>query len=161
MSCRKDAVAIASELITYLMKQAKQVCDQLRVTVGKIKVEPNVPNVIAGEVVFTIDIRHHEEELLEQFCSTFSRHFKNVSAQYNVDILLNEWLNVKPVKMDQQLLRLSKEIAEEQNLSHEILVSGAGHDSQMFGTYCPTALFLSRVITESATRRRNIPQRLI
>jgi len=141
MSCRKDAVAIASELITYLMKQAKQVCDQLRVTVGKIKVEPNVPNVIAGEVVFTIDIRHHEEEMLEQFCSTFSRHFKNVSAQYNVDILLNEWLNVKPVKMDQQLLRLSKEIAEEQNLSHEILVSGAGHDSQMFGTYCPTALF--------------------
>ncbi|EIJ80433.1 allantoate amidohydrolase [Bacillus methanolicus PB1] len=139
MIYRKDAVSIASELITLITNKAR--ARDLMATVGKVIAKPNVPNVIAGEVMFTLDVRHHNEEFLDDFCSEILQYLKIISKQNEVGISVEEWMRVKPVTMDFYLTKLSAEIAENQNLSYEFLVSGAGHDSQVFGTYCPTALF--------------------
>ncbi|MFD6440858.1 M20 family metallo-hydrolase, partial [Peribacillus sp. NPDC060186] len=68
MHYRKDAVGAASEFISLLTKKAKETDSYLVATVGRMEVKPNVPNVIAGEVVFSLDIRHHQEKILDSFC---------------------------------------------------------------------------------------------
>lgn len=140
MSYRKDAISIASDLICYITKKAKESDPILVATVGKINVKPNVPNVIAGEVMFTLDVRHHQEPLLEQFCSEIFQYFQSVSHQHELQILVSQWMNVQPVRMNEKLTEISNKIAKDQNIAFLNLVSGAGHDAQVFGTFCPTSL---------------------
>lgn len=139
MTDRRDAIVIASQLITSIADKAKS--SGVMATVGKMIVKPNVPNVIAGEVMFTLDVRHHNENLLQHFCLEIAQDLQRVSDQNGVNIIAEEWMKVKPVAMDSYLIKISTEVAKHQNLPYEFLVSGAGHDSQVFGAYCPTALF--------------------
>lgn len=140
MSFRKDAMSAASELISYITKKAKQTDPVLVATVGKISVKPNVPNVIAGEVTFTLDVRHHEETLLDEYCSELLRYFQVIAADHYVEVSISQWMNIQPVGMDETLTEISNKIACSKGVSFRNLVSGAGHDAQVFGTFCPTSL---------------------
>lgn len=52
---------------------------------------------------------------------------------------LAEWM-LKPVTMDREVNRLVRKIAEEKNIPYQDMVSGAGHDVQVFGSFCSTCL---------------------
>ncbi|WP_078550324.1 allantoate deiminase [Litchfieldia alkalitelluris] len=140
MIYRKDAMLAASNLISYITNLAFETDHQLVATVGKMTLKPNVPNVIAGEALFTLDIRHYDEEILDSFCNQLSSYFHAYARENIFEIEVDQWLDIKPVKMDTLLTNELKQIAEKRELSHLPLVSGAGHDAQVFGTYCPTAL---------------------
>ncbi|WP_445488035.1 allantoate deiminase [Niallia sp. 03133] len=141
MSYRKDSMHIASELIAYALNRASKVDDSLVATVGKLTVSPNVPNVIPNEVIFTLDVRHHEESTLAQYCRTIFAYFEEFCAKKDAGLEIEQWVDVKPVQMDQELIGLSDAILKDMSIPYRKMISGAGHDSQMFGTYCPTALF--------------------
>jgi len=51
-----------------------------------------------------------------------------------------QWLDVKAVAMDDKLTELAYTIVQEMDIPYRKMISGAGHDAQVFGTYCPTAL---------------------
>lgn len=51
-----------------------------------------------------------------------------------------QWMNVKAVAMDAELTELAHTIVQEMNIPNRKMISGAGHDAQVFGTYCPSAL---------------------
>lgn len=42
--------------------------------------------------------------------------------------------------MDHTLNEAAEDILRREGISYKRMTSGAGHDSQIFGTYCPTAL---------------------
>lgn len=140
MQFRKDAVSTASNLISYLTKRAIEIDSQLVATVGKLDVKPNVPNVVAGEVEFSLDIRHHKEAVLNRYCEDIFSEFQQVSERLGIEVTVSQWMDVKPVEMDEEMKKLSREIAKEKNYRYQDIVSGAGHDAQVFGTACPTSL---------------------
>ncbi|MFC7322604.1 allantoate deiminase [Halobacillus campisalis] len=140
MPLRKDAMSIASHLIDYVTTEARNDESDLVATVGKITAQPNTPNVIAGEVEFTLDVRHHEEKHLKQFCDRFHDYIQLTASENQVSISSSQWLNASPVQMDASLMDLSKATAQDNNIPFQPLISGAGHDAQVFGTHCPTAL---------------------
>ncbi|WP_251552051.1 allantoate deiminase [Neobacillus muris] len=140
MQDRKDAVSTAAQLIAFLTDKAKEIDPLLVATVGKLNVKPNVSNVIAGEVEFSLDIRHHQEAVLDQFCREIFAEFKQVTLGLDMEVLISQWMDVKPIPMDQEMCELAREIAEAKNYRYQDIVSGAGHDSQVFGAMCPTSL---------------------
>ncbi|MBM7571121.1 allantoate deiminase [Aquibacillus albus] len=140
MPYRKDALATAGHFISYISEKAIQTDPQLVATVGKINASPNVPNVIAGEAQFTLDVRHFKEDVLDEFCDHLANYFKQVAQKREMEITIDQWMNVQAVKMDPSLTELSKLAATEKNITFEPLISGAGHDAQVFGTFCPTSL---------------------
>jgi allantoate deiminase len=140
MQYRKDAVSTASHFITYLTEKAKEVDPQLVATVGRFQVKPNVPNVVAGEVEFSLDIRHHQEEVITHYCNEIFAEFKRFSESLNMEVKIAQWMDVKPVKMDGEMCEWAREIADEKKYRYQELISGAGHDAQVFGTVCPTSL---------------------
>ncbi|WP_462413260.1 allantoate deiminase [Neobacillus sp. Marseille-QA0830] len=140
MQFRKDAVSTASHLISFLTKRAKEMDPRLVATVGSVNVKPNVANVIAGEIEFSLDIRHHQEQVMEQYCSDIFAEFKRVAEGLDMGIVISQWMDVKPIEMDKEMCEYARVIASEKKLSHQDIVSGAGHDSQVFGTMCPTSL---------------------
>lgn len=140
MQFRKDAVSTASYFIFYLTKKAEELDPQLVATVGKLNVTPNVPNVVAGEVEFSLDIRHHKEEVLDLYGKEIFAEFQNVSQRLEIEVAVSQWMDVKPIEMDEEMSEWAREIAKKKNIRYQNIISGAGHDAQVFGTTCPTSL---------------------
>ncbi|WP_310649046.1 allantoate deiminase [Niallia taxi] len=139
MPYRKDSLHIASQLIVQALDKASTI-NSLVATVGSITASPNVPNVIPNEVVFTLDVRHHDEEIIQQYCENIFNYFKEIGAQKGAAVEIDQWLDVKPVEMNKELTRIAEEVVKENELSYKTMTSGAGHDAQVFGTYCKTVL---------------------
>lgn len=140
MQDRKDAVSTAAHFISFLTEKAKAVDSQLVATVGRFQVKPNVPNVIAGEVEFSLDIRHHQEAVIDQYCIEIFAEFKRFTESLTMEVSIAQWMDVKPVKMDEEMCNWARKIAEDKNYRYQELISGAGHDAQVFGPVCATSL---------------------
>ncbi|WP_407269453.1 allantoate deiminase [Radiobacillus sp. PE A8.2] len=140
MSYRKDAMTAAAKLISYIAEQASQFDPNLVATVGKLNAKPNVPNVIAGEVDFTLDVRHYNQEMVDQFCEKLFTHFQAIAKHTDTAISVSKWMDASPVAMNTELTEMMKTAAEHLGISYQEMISGAGHDAQVFGAYCPTAL---------------------
>jgi allantoate deiminase len=114
--------------------------DPLVATCGKLKAAPGTPNVIPGEVLFTLDIRHSEAEALEHFCSVLLAAFEGIAAKRGLTLQFTATLATAPAPMDTGLNQQLEHITRQQGKSFRRMVSGAGHDAQLFAPICPTAM---------------------
>lgn len=73
LSARRDALREAVEVVSAISHALSDDRDVLRFTVGRFVVEPGAPNVVPNKVVFTIDLRHPDEAILEQAESLLRR----------------------------------------------------------------------------------------
>ncbi|MCK6075647.1 allantoate deiminase [Paenibacillus silvae] len=140
MQWRQDAMFTAAEMIRLLTHRAKADMSGLVATVGHMEVKPNVGNVIAREVTFSLDVRHSDAGTIEQFCETCFREFETIAAEHGTRVMYHKWMDEPPVAMDHTLNEAAEDILRREGISYKRMTSGAGHDSQIFGTYCPTAL---------------------
>lgn len=140
MHWRHDAMFTAAELIRLLTHRAKADESGLVATVGRMDVKPNVGNVIAREVTFSLDVRHSDAERIRLFCEECFGEFENIAAEHGTDVVCRKWMDESPVAMDSVLSATAEDILKQKGISYKTMTSGAGHDSQVFGIYCPTAL---------------------
>ncbi|UZH06055.1 allantoate deiminase [Heyndrickxia coagulans] len=140
MPFRKDAVSAAAEFISYLTRKAKELDPLLVATVGRMEVKPNVPNVVAGEIEFSLDIRHHKKEIMDQFCADIFTMLEKQSEARQMEFSISQWMDEDPVELDTEMAEWARCIVQKQGTPFQDIVSGAGHDSQVFGTFCPTLL---------------------
>jgi allantoate deiminase len=109
-------------------------------TVGRMKIAPNIPNVIPGSVEFTLDIRHLSETLLTGFCEAVLAKFRSVAERRGVAVSVQTALQARPVPMDPLLTGRLEQICRDRDLAYRRMMSGAGHDAQSFSALCPTAM---------------------
>ena len=140
MKFRKDAVALAADFIHYTTNLASGDYTDLVATFGKLQAKPNVPNVIAKEVQLSLDIRHYDQEALDQFCERIFSYLKDKAAHSDFKLTITQWMDVKPISMSPDINKSIEKITKDLNIPYQYIVSGAGHDSQVFGSICPTAL---------------------
>jgi allantoate deiminase len=140
MNWRKDPVHGAVEMIHKLLSSVDDYDSALVTTVGRIEVKPNTSNVIADSVVFTVDARHPNEKLLDSFCEHFLYEFKQIAYEMNIEVTSQLWHEVQPAEMDNHLTKTLKKVCKKRQVSYRAMNSGAGHDAQMFASFCPTAL---------------------
>src|SRR5699024_9470122 len=66
LSQRKDALLSALDIIAGLRHAFHDPKDVTKFTVGRFDVTPNAPSVVAGEVYFSVDLRHPEWAVLKR-----------------------------------------------------------------------------------------------
>lgn len=137
---RKDAVVLSSELITNITAMARRKDESMVATVGKMEITPNVPNVIASKVVFSLDVRHHSKALLEEFEQELENLYAVQAEQCGMNVSSNCWMEVEPVPMSRDVYETMYKAAESLHIPSQLMISGAGHDAQVMGSYYPTAL---------------------
>lgn len=138
---RKDAMVSAANAITLLNALAYEKNDpKLRVTIGKIQAKPNVANVIAGEVSFTIDIRHHKQQVINQFVKEMYEILDKIDKKLNVSHTVERFATDEPVPLDYHMQKIVMNLAKKRGLKAMEMISGAGHDSQVFARTIPTTL---------------------
>lgn len=140
MGYRKDALFAASQMIHSVMSKAKEYGDPLVVTVGKIEVKPNVVNVVPGQALFTLDVRHTKKDMLVKFTEELAAIINDVSEQTGVEASIDMWMDEEPIPMDRKLVEIIEEQLIENGLNYKVMHSGAGHDSQIIAPLVPTAM---------------------
>ncbi|MCM3524352.1 allantoate amidohydrolase [Bacillus subtilis] len=140
MKWRKDPLAASSRIIHELLLRSEELPEELRLTCGKITAEPNVANVIPGRVQFSIDIRHQHQHVLEQFHQDMVVLINGICLQKGIHAVIDEYMRIEPVPMDERLKAAAFETALENSFSCEEMVSGAGHDAQMIGRRYPACM---------------------
>lgn len=140
MGYRKDAVYVSSLIVNSIMDMAKKYSDPLVATVGKIEVKPNVVNVVPGNALFTLDVRHTHKDILVKFTEEVTAKMKEIASETGVEIKVDMWMDADPVPMDPVLVQAVKEQCDKNGLNYKMMHSGAGHDSQIMAQFVPTAM---------------------
>jgi len=140
MQYRNDSIALASDFIHFTTNFTGECDPNLVATFGKFIAKPNVPNVIAGEVELSLDIRHHNEAILDTFCDHIFSYLKDKAVHLDFKVSISQWMDVKPIAMCPEINKYIEDITTSKKIPHQYLISGAGHDSQVFGSFFPTTL---------------------
>ncbi len=140
MTLRRDALAGAVEMMALVESEARLRGAPLVATVGFLEIAPNTPNVVPGAVAFSVDARHTDETQLAWFYSLLERSFDEIAKRRGLKIQWEPRMSVEPAAMNEGLQSLIRRSCESRGLTHCILPSGAGHDSQVMAGLCPTAM---------------------
>lgn len=139
MARRGDAVAAAAEMILAL-ERATLVAGECVSTVGRIVVEPNEPNVIAGRVTFTVDIRSGDDKRVEAVENALRESAGEVNGRRRVTAAIERLEARPPAPMDPKLRgALERALASIGQRSIDV-PSGAGHDAMCLSRVAPTAM---------------------
>lgn len=141
MDMRSDALCAASEFILELEKLGKEESHRKSVTtVGVLNNNPNVLNVIPGEVNLGIDIRGIDINSLDKIEEGMNQIIKKISKERNVKFFIQSTGRFDPVKMSTYMQNKLSECSEKLRISHKVMPSGAGHDAMAFTRVCDTAM---------------------
>lgn len=140
MHYRQDALLASSIMVQKVNELARSISSTMVATVGKMEIFPNSSNVVAQEVQFTIDLRHTNVSELERYEREIKEEFDAISTQQDVKYSMKKYMDGKPVKLDESLLKTIKDVCRKHHISYKEMISGAGHDAQIFAPLVQTAL---------------------
>jgi N-carbamoyl-L-amino-acid hydrolase len=135
---RRDAMQDMVRAIAALNAAMHDPEDVLRFTVGKLSVEPNSSNSVAGRVTFSIDLRHPDAAVLlargDAIAGVLS------GAVQTCDVTLHESFHALPVSFDARVIAAVETAAEAVGARFRAMPSGAFHDAQFVVPIAPTGM---------------------
>lgn len=140
MRLRHDAGYCASKISTYVREITRQLGVEQVGTVGVIKLEPEVINVIAGKSRLTVDLRNADNAQLAQAEKLLDDFLEKLRVSEGVEIETERLARFDPVHFDSTIAQKIEESAARLGLSCRRMTSGAGHDAQMIARLCPAAM---------------------
>ncbi|MGJ4856653.1 Zn-dependent hydrolase [Labrys sp. La1] len=109
-------------------------------TVGLIENKPNSRNVVPGEVFFTIDLRHPDEEVLEVMEQEFRAALEAALPPMKLAYEEKRIWNSPAVKFAPDLIECVEHGADKAGFAMRRMVSGAGHDAAYIARIAPTTM---------------------
>lgn len=140
MRLRNDALHGATIIINELMELANKYGDPLVCTVGELNVKPNIVNVIPGKVMFSIDLRHTDQVILDRFSEKLENIVTKIVDERGLESNLEKWMEEPPTPMDAEIIETIESQCKKNDFDYMIMHSGAGHDSQIFAKHVPTGM---------------------
>ena len=137
MHLRLDAGSVAAAAITHLREIA---VDGTLATVGCLRLEPNLINVIPRKAVFTVDLRDPDEARLQAAEKRLADALAHLAETEGVEIHSERLVRFEPVIFDSDLASAIAASANRLGFSHRRMTSGAGHDAQMIARIAPAAM---------------------
>jgi allantoate deiminase len=138
MDLRRDALAGAAELVL-----AAERCG-VTATVGKLDVAPGASNVIPGQTILTLDVRHQSD--VRRLAAGKALHAKarSIAGRRGLKLLWQPVQENGAVQCDKTLTQLFSKCVVNRGLKGFSLPSGAGHDAVVLSKICPVAMLFVR-----------------
>ncbi|WP_121631695.1 Zn-dependent hydrolase [Tropicibacter alexandrii] len=109
---------------------------------GHIDVYPNSRNVIPGKVVFTVDFRSPELDVIRDMEVRLRAAAKEICDTLDLDVSFEKVGGFDPVAFDAGRVQAVRGAAERLGYSHRDIISGAGHDACWINQVAPTAMVM-------------------
>jgi beta-ureidopropionase / N-carbamoyl-L-amino-acid hydrolase len=140
MHLRKNALLGAARLVERVDAIARQRAPLAVGTVGRLEVKPNSPNVVPGEVFFTVDLRHPDASVLDAMEQDWIAAAYRMTEDSGLEIESQKILDQPPVRFDADCIACVREGARAAGLTAREIVSGAGHDAGYVSRVAPSAM---------------------
>jgi len=157
MDRRRDAMVGAARMVDAIDRIGTGTA-QAVTTVGTLRVVPNSRNVIAAEILFTIDARHPDADTLAAMDAAIRAACNEIAERSDLKVDIRDVTDTAPVVFDRDCVDAVRRAAGQAGYSHRDIVSGAGHDACFISEVAPTAMIfvpcregISHNETESAT----------
>jgi len=148
MHLRRDALAAAAEWITKVEKQIRKAATTtdpgLVATVGRIVVEPNAGNVIAGSAEVGFEIRYGSSAARHRWTKKLVGDAEAIAKRRGIGFEWTERLDQQTVRMDRRLSTMLKAAVNGCGYSVRTIPSGAGHDAMVMAAHVPTTMLFLR-----------------
>ncbi|CAI0941580.1 N-carbamoyl-L-amino acid hydrolase [Serratia ficaria] len=140
MKNRSDALLAVAEMAGDLEKVALTFAPLGLLTIGELTIASPSRNTIPGEVTFTLDLRHPEDEKLTQFELACRQAIVSVASRRGMALSISEhWLS-PATPFDHQCIELVDESVKRLGYPYKRMLSGAGHDAINISKHCPSAM---------------------
>ncbi|EYB69127.1 allantoate amidohydrolase [Deinococcus phoenicis] len=143
MHLRRDALAGASAFVLAAENLARNT-PGLVATVGALRPLPGASNVIPGEVQFTLDLRHAQDEVREAALAQLLAEAQQLAEARDLTFTHEVRLEEEATPMDPALTELLGEALSQEGHVSTPMVSGAGHDAMLLGHTWPAVMLFLR-----------------
>lgn len=109
---------------------------------GHIDVYPNSRNVIPGKVVFTVDFRCPNIDIIADMETRLKAGAQKICDDMGLSVEFEKVGGFDPVTFDDTCVRAVRNAAERLGYSHRDIISGAGHDACWINQVAPTAMIM-------------------
>ncbi len=139
MPVRIDAMRGAAGLIEKIYRIAEEAGTDAVATVGRISAYPGSTNVIPESVKFSLDYRCADNEKAQLLRGKITDAMDELNKQ-GFGCVIQRETHDPAVKMDEGLMKVIGEAADELGLSRMDMVSGAGHDTVSAAQKIPSCM---------------------
>lgn len=140
MAMRCDAGLVAAKGIVAARDVAARLGGSQVATVGALRLEPGLVNVVPETAVFTIDLRNTDETRLQEAEALVGHAIREAARAEGATVASRTLARFEPVAFHESVISLIEDCAADLGFSVRRMPSGAGHDAQMFAPHCPTAM---------------------
>ena len=140
MVLRHDAGYAAAALATHVRDIATMMEGRQVATVGRLDLQPNLVNVVAGKAILTVDLRNTDEALLLAAEADLTTFVDGLADAEGVKVETRTLARFEPVVFNDSVVETVARTAERLGHSVSRMPSGAGHDAQMMARVCPTGM---------------------
>ena len=143
MHLRHDAMTAAAEWIIAVEDFASSQ-NGLVATVGKVQAAPGAGNVIAGQVVASLDLRHADDSVREASVLAILKYAEIAATRRGVHVTSIRQLEQPAVPLDPHLATALSKAAAQAGFPARRMTSGAGHDAMILAPTVPSAMLFLR-----------------
>jgi allantoate deiminase len=143
MALRRDAACAVAEFVL-AVEAAGRGTDGLVATVGQLGALPGAPNVVPGEGVASLDVRHADDAVRRAAVAALRRRAEEIAAARGVAVTWSDRLDSAAVAMDPGLSDALARAVQAAGQPALRLASGAGHDAVALSAAMPVAMLFVR-----------------
>lgn len=144
MRLRRDPLVPVAAIVVEADRLAREMVETTNgaqvATVGRLDVFPDLVNVIAQRVTFTLDLRNTDEALLRRAEQHMAAFIAAACATADCTVTATTLARFEPVAFDATMIDRVERLASELGHTSMRMPSGAGHDAQMLSRVCPTSM---------------------
>jgi N-carbamoyl-L-amino-acid hydrolase len=140
MRLRRNALLGAARMIERIDAIALEHAPNAVGAVGLIENKPNSRNVVPGEVFFTVDFRHPDDNVLDVMEQKFRRALTDIFEPLKLSYKEARIWDSPAVKFAPELIECVRTGAQKAGFSSRDIISGAGHDAAYIARVAPTTM---------------------
>ncbi|MDM8151926.1 Zn-dependent hydrolase [Priestia megaterium] len=140
MDMRKDALFATNNLIAEARHELGRLDSNLVYTMGRMNVLPNIHTVIPNKVIFSLEARHTDEDVIASVEKIIQSLPDQAELLEGCKVRVTKLWGRDTVWFDKTVCDEVEESVRSLGYSYKRMVSGAGHDAQFLASYIPTAM---------------------
>jgi beta-ureidopropionase / N-carbamoyl-L-amino-acid hydrolase len=135
---RADALLSATLMVQRLHTMCAEAGEQVMFTVGRLVVEPNAPSVVAGKAIFSIDLRHPDQAVLQRLGDRIAAVCE--AARGPCSVRVSELVNAPSLEFPAAMRDRIQRAADALGIAALAMPSLAGHDARQMHAVTPSGM---------------------
>jgi len=141
MPLRRDALWGAAQFVLRARKYVMANYSPGVCNVGVISASPGAFNIVPAEVYCALEFRHGSDDEMDRMQADLTRLLKECALEFDLSASYEETPAVIPAGMSERVMRAIERGSDSLGLTHERMLSFAGHDTQNMAAIAPAAMY--------------------